>query len=118
MDFHIITECFVDTKLIKSLVPPTKNSYNHQKAVSMVEKTMKTKFDDEFAVGIIDRDKNELAYLSEFDSVFCHDKPGGKPQIELFKHREKHHYIIVHTNMERWILDCVDEAKIDLKDFG
>ena len=82
MDFHIITECFVDTKLIKSLVPPTKNSYNHQKAVSMVEKTMKTKFDDKFAVGIIDRDKNELAYLAEFDSVFCFNKSDGKPQIE------------------------------------
>jgi hypothetical protein len=84
----------------------------------MVEKTMKTKLADEFALGVIDRDKKEVGYLEEFSSVFCHTKTDGAPQIELFKHTKKHHYLIIHTNMEQWILDCVNENNINLADFG
>jgi hypothetical protein len=118
MDFNVLPECYVDTKLLKILVPPhTKHGYNHQKGVSVIEKVMKTKLADEFALGVIDRDKREVGYLDEFNSVFCYRKTNGAPQIELFKHTQKHHYIIVHTNMEEWILDCANENNIDLADF-
>ena len=69
MDLHIIPECYIDTKLIKALVPP-QTRYNHQKGCSTVAKVMQEKFVNDFAIGIIDRDKQELAYAEAFDLVF------------------------------------------------
>ncbi len=120
MDFNVLPECYVDTKLLKILVPPTtKYGYNHQKGVFMIEKVMKTELLDDFALAVIDRDKKEVGYLAEFESVFCYIKANEIPQIEIFRHAQKHHYIIVHTNIEKWILDCAAEKNIDLvADFG
>jgi hypothetical protein len=119
MDLHIIPECYIDTKLIKVLVPPT-TRYNHQKGVNTVANEMQEnngrrgKFFDQFAVGIIDRDKRNLGYAEQFDLVFQLEG-----NIQLFKHQTKHHYLIfICPAMEKWILNVADEASINLSDFG
>ena len=42
MDLAIIPECFVDTNLIETLIPPI-SQYNHQKGCGTVTKVMKEK---------------------------------------------------------------------------
>lgn len=79
MDQSVIPECFVDTNLIETLVPPIKQ-YNHQKGCGTIAKIMKERFADRFALGIIDKDKFEVAYLMEFTVVI------KKGSLILHKH--------------------------------
>lgn len=113
IDYHIIPECYIDTNLVETICPPNSRGYNHTKGVGTVAKKMKEKFADDFAVGIIDKDKKEIDYLQEFDCVFeCED-------MLLFKHRIKHHYIIqIAPAMEKWILKQADNEMINLNDFN
>ena len=114
MDLHIIPECYIDTKLCKILVPPL-SRYNHQKGCPNVAKVMKEKLSNDFALGIVDRDKWELTYFKEFNLVT--EIPEN---IQLLKHRsQQHHYLIfIRPTMERWIISCARESGIVLGDFG
>ncbi len=101
MDLSIIPECYVDTNLIETLVPPQRQ-YNHQKGCGTVTKVMKEKFANGFAVGIIDKDKKEVDYLKEFTELAHSDG------LILHKHKTKHHYIIqIVPGMEVFIFDCL-----------
>jgi hypothetical protein len=112
MDQHVIPECYIDTKLIKALVPP-QIRYNHQHGCSNVEKIMKEKLKGDFAVGIIDKDKKALKYLDECQLV-C-EQAGF---LQLHKHRSEHHYlIIIRPAMERWISNTANVAGLSLSDF-
>ena len=112
-DLHIIPECYIDTKLIKALVPPT-TRYNHQKGCDTVTKRMKEKLSDEFALGIVDRDKRDLAYADKCDLI-C-EKPNS---LQLFKHHQRHHYLIfICPAMEKWIIESADEVAILLTDYN
>ncbi|HUZ59506.1 MAG TPA: hypothetical protein VMU83_12065 [Hanamia sp.] len=105
MDQSIIPECFVDTNLIETLVPPT-GQYNHQKGCGTVAKVMKQRFADRFALGIIDRDKHEVDYLKEFNEICT------SGSLILHKHKIKHHYIIqINPAIERFILKSVNEVE-------
>lgn len=111
MDQSIIPECFVDTNLIETLVPPQKQ-YNHQKGCGTVTKVMRERFADRFALGIIDKDKKEVDYLKEFD-IIC-----TKGSLILHKHQKRHHYMIqIYPAMERFIISSADGAGISLADF-
>lgn len=113
MDQAVIPECFVDTNLIETLVPP-KGRYNHQKGCGKVARVMKEDFLDRFAVGIIDKDKSEVDYLKEF-TVVCE-----KGALILHRHFNpaKHHYIIqINPAMERFIIDNAASVNISLSDF-
>ena len=111
MDQSFIPECFVDTNLIETLVPPV-TQYNHQKGCGTVTKVMKEKFADRFAVGIIDKDKQTVDYLKEFDLLL------DEGSLLLFKHPKRHHYMIqVSPAMERFILENAQAADIDLHDY-
>src|SRR5438045_3161136 len=92
MDGSVIPECYVDTNLIETLVPPLKRNhkqgYNHQKGCGTVASRMQKQFADRFALGIIDKDKNELDYLKEFTEII------NNGSLILHKHKNKHHYII------------------------
>jgi hypothetical protein len=113
MDLHIIPECYIDTALIEVLVPPS-SRYNHQKGCSTVVKLMKEKFADQFAMGIVDRDKRELAYASECNLVF--ELPG---QLQLLKHRQRNHYLIfICPAAEKWLLESAKQANVSLSDYG
>ena len=115
MDLHIIPECYVDTNLIETLVPPDGRGYNHQKGCPNVAKTMleHAKLKDGFAVGIIDKDKREIAYARNFDVIV------DNAQLQLLKHPQKHHYFIrIVPIMEKFILTNAEEVGIDLKEYG
>lgn len=112
MDSAIIPECYVDTNLVETLVPPQKR-YNHQMGCGTVAKTMKEKFKDSFAVGIIDKDKKEVDYLKEFNEI---TKTAG---LILHKHKTKHHYIIqIIPAMERFLFNCLANVGMSSIDFG
>jgi hypothetical protein len=114
MDLHVIPECYIDTKLCKVLVPPA-SRYNHQKGCPNVAKVMREKLGNDFALGIVDRDKLELTYFKEFDLIT--EIPEN---IQLLKHKsEPHHYLIfIRPTMEKWIIFCAEESGISLGDFG
>ncbi len=61
-DLSILPECYVDTNLLETLVPPHKG-YNHQKGCGTVVQRMQGKLQDCFAVGILDKDKKITPYL-------------------------------------------------------
>lgn len=112
MDQSIIPECFVDTNLIETIVPPLKQ-YNHQKGCGTVTKVMKEKFEDRFALGIIDKDKKEVDYLKEFMPVCVRES------LILHKHRVRHHYIIqINPAIEVFILKNAEAIGISLEDFN
>lgn len=111
MDLSVIPECYVDTNLIETLVPPQRQ-YNHQKGCGTVTKVMKEKFADSFAVGIIDKDKKEVEYLKQFTELAHSDG------LVLHKHKTKHQYIIqIVPGMERFIFNCLAECGISPEDF-
>ncbi|KAA2238569.1 hypothetical protein F0L74_20305 [Chitinophaga agrisoli] len=113
MDEAVIPECFVDTNLIETLVPPV-TRYNHQKGCGTVTMKMKKAFGDRFALGIIDKDKLEVDYLKEF-IIVCETV-----SLILHRHRDaaKHHYIIqISPAMERFIMDGAAAVNISLSDF-
>ena len=104
----VLPECYVDTCLIETLVP-TQTNYNHQKGTGTVAKKMQEKFADRFALGIIDKDKRELHYLREFALVT------SKDNLELYKHKQKHHYLIlINPAIEMFILNNAAEAGLTL----
>lgn len=112
MDLSVIPECYVDTNLIETIAPP-RGRYNHQKGCGTVAKVMKEKFADDFALGIIDKDKKDLDYLREFDIVH------SLGNLVLHKHRIKHHYFIqISPAIERFILTAVATADLNLDDYG
>lgn len=65
MDLSVIPECYIDTNLAETLVPP-QQGYNHQKGCGTVTKVMKENFSDDLAIGIVDKDKKDLRFKSLF----------------------------------------------------
>lgn len=113
MDKAIITECFIDTNLLETLVP-TKIGYNKQHGCNNVVNLMKGNLKDKFALGIVDRDKRELDYLKEFEIL---DEVSGC--LLLWKHTTIHHYIIqIVPEVEPWLIKIVYELGIDLLEYN
>ncbi len=115
MDFHIIPECYVDTNLIETIVPPERNGYNHQMGCTMVAKKMieDKALKDGFALGIIDKDKKEIEYAKAFNEIV------STAQLTLLKHPTKNHYFIqIMPAMEKWIIQNAEAVGIDMLDFG
>jgi len=111
MDLHIIPECYVDTNLIETIVP-TGSGFNHQKGCGTVAKVMKERFSDDFAVGIIDKDKQQLDYLKEFEIIHT------VGNLTLHKHNSRSHYIIqIYPAIERFILNAVEECGLEMGDY-
>jgi len=110
---HVIPECYLDTSLVETLVPPDEigrlRVYNHQFGFPAVTKEMKEEFADNFAVGIVDQDKIPVKYLAEFKEPLV-----NKLGLKLFKHPQKNHYFIVHPPLERWLLDEAKQVDIAL----
>ncbi len=107
---NVIPECFVDTNLMQYLLNGT---VNHQHCCSKVVGTLKGKFSDRFAVGIIDRDKVELGYVRECDEV------ARTLHLTLFKHKTLPHYLItVEPAIDKFILDNAQAVGIRTEDYG
>ena len=114
MDKHFLPECFTDTILIEQLVPSA-ISYNHKFGCNNVAKEMTTgRLKDKFAVGIIDKDKSEIKYLSEFEKI-----DSVESSLLLWKHSSKPHYIIqLCPALEKWLIEVCKKGKLSLEDFG
>lgn len=111
MDQAFIPECYVDTNLVETLVPPD-TQYNHQKGCGTVARVMKERFSDRFAVGIVDKDKHRIDYLNEFDEM------SQRGSLILHKHKTKHHYIIqICPAIERFILLNAKLYELEMEDF-
>ena len=109
MEQHIIPECYIDTRIVKTLLP-SKRRYNHQHGCYNVEKTVSVKFKGDFALGIVDKDKRLMKYLKECTSV-C-ELPDF---LQLFKHgSEKHYIILIKPAIERWIVNTAAMAGLSL----
>jgi hypothetical protein len=110
MDDHIIPECYIDSTLTETLIPP-KTKHNHQKGCPKVAEEMKIKFKDGFAIGILDKDKKAVAYQNEFKLL------ANKNNISLYKHPLRHHYLILHPPFEKWIISEAQQANLLLEDY-
>lgn len=108
--FDVIPECYVDTNLIEYL---TNAHVNHQHSCTKVVGLLNSKFKDQFAVGIIDKDKVKMGYLNECEEI------GATPHLTLLKHRERHQYIItIQPAVDRFILDCAEQEGIKPEDYN
>lgn len=111
-DFAIIPECYADTNLIETLVPPLKG-YNHQKGCNTVVKIMREKLKDQFALGIIDKDEVVVCYLNECNEIVSTDS------LSLFRHKTRYHYIIrISPAIEGFILKCAEDTGVKLSTLG
>jgi len=109
-ELYIIPECYADTNLISLLVHA---GVNHQKGCTMVAGTMKDKFSDRFAIGVIDHDKTTPRYLEEMDLILEHG------HLRLYKHPNKPHFLItIRPAIENFVLSCAEELKINTNLFG
>ena len=105
MDSHIVVECYVDTLLAETLVPP-KKGYNHQKCCTKVLSTMKGKLADKFALGIIDDDKVVPKDFDDFSLIKRHNE-----HLALYKHNSRAHYIIkIGKAAEDFILKAAKQS--------
>ncbi len=114
MDNHVVPECYIDTMLVQTLVPPKKR-YNHQHGCSEVSNEMELyHLKDKFAVGIIDNDKKKAKYLRSFLEI-----DGNACGVKLFKHAQNHQYYIqISPAIESWILEVCKQEEIDIAEFG
>ncbi|MDP2113686.1 MAG: hypothetical protein Q8K69_06480 [Bacteroidota bacterium] len=114
LDYLVIPECYADTAFIETIVPPdNQRGYNHQMGCNKVANKMQNDLKDDFALGIIDKDKQTIKYLDEFNPV------ANKKNLFLYKHPDKHHYIIqISPAIERFILESCSEVDIDLTEYG
>ncbi|MCF6270379.1 MAG: hypothetical protein L3J41_11750 [Melioribacteraceae bacterium] len=113
VDLSIITECYIDTNLIETIVPPTTKGYNHQKGAGTVTKLMQGRLTNKFAVGIVDKDKKQLKYAEEFNLKI------DIGDLLLFQHKTKHHYLIfINPAIEKWIINNAKMVGISLSDYG
>lgn len=115
MDNHIVPECYIDTMLVQTLVPPQKKGrYNHQHGCFEVSNEMEfCGLKDKFAVGIIDNDKKKAKYLSKFIEIDNIDNT-----LKLYKHKIVSQYFIeINPAIEVWILNVCEQEKIDITKF-
>lgn len=112
MEWNILPECYVDTKLIKMLVPPRKN-YNHQKGTNVLKK-MKEQLANEFALGVVDEDVEDRDYAQSFQLIY--ELPDC---LKLLKHSHRHHFLIyLCPAVEKWIISRAEDAAISLTTYG
>ena len=110
-DLHIVPECYIDTNITEFLL--SSHGVNHQKGCNAVAKIMMERLKDQFSIGIIDNDKTQHSYVSEFTEI-AHSR-----HITLLKHRERPHYFIrISPAMDQFILDCATEQGINLQEYG
>ena len=110
----IIPECYIDTNLVETLLQigtGKEHTVNHQKGCNNVACTMRKI--EGFAVGVVDTDKKQPSYWGEF--VLIKDSQ----HLSLKKHESRSQYVIlINPALERFLLDCVKEAELDLQDYG
>ncbi len=114
INFCVMPECYLDTNLVEAIAPPQRISgtqgYNHKKNCNKVIDEMLGKLKDDFALGIVDKDKRPLSRTADF--ALLAESQG----LKLHKHQQKHHYLIFHPPIEQWILNEAKQVGIALND--
>lgn len=114
INFCVMPECYLDTNLVEAIAPPQRiggtQGYNHKKNCNKVIDEMLGKLKDDFALGIVDKDKRPLSRTADFALI------AEKQGLKLHKHQQKHHYLIYHPPIEQWILDEAEQVRINLND--
>ena len=106
---YVMPECYVDTNLIEYLLSA---KVNHQHCCSKVVGQLNTTFANQFAVGIIDRDKVELGYIKECDVI------AQTTHICLMKHKNRCQFLItIKPAIDGFVLDCAKDLDIKVEDF-
>ena len=111
IEANILTECFVDTLIVKTIMFPQKVC-NHKKGCNDVLKQMNDKFTNQAAFGIIDNDKvirnfNDFSLLQEQNE-----------HLAIYKHNKKPHYVVkIGKAAEDFILHCATQCSITLADY-
>ena len=107
---HVMPECFVDTNLIEYLLNA---GVNHQHCCSKVVGQLNSTFVDRFAIGIIDKDKVQLGYIQECDTI------AQTEHLTLMKHRKRSQYLItIAPAVDKFVLDCAEKQKVEVEEFG
>ena len=102
----------MDTLLVEVISPP-KKGYNHQHCCTKVLGTMKEKFLNHAALGIIDSDKSAPKYLENFCLIEKHNE-----NMSIYKHRDKSHYIVIISKaIEDFILKNAEKCDIELSKY-
>lgn len=109
----VIPECYVDSCLFNVLLNFEKEGVNHTKGNATVVKKVEEKFNDLFCVGIIDKDKRDIDFLTrECDKVVFGELEN---YFTFFKRRDKSHYFIqIVPAVEEWMMKVADDLEIDL----
>ena len=106
--FNVIPECFIDTNLIEFLLNA---KVNHQHCCNNVIKALNNK-KDEFAIGIIDKDKRAVAYIKDCEKIREINR------LNFFKHRARNQYLItIFPAADRFIFNIAKEEGVNLSDF-
>lgn len=80
----------------------------------MVLETIRKKFANQFAVGIIDADKKEPPALNDYNDTIAQNE-----ELTLRKDPSANHYILqVNHVMENFLLDCAKEIGYDMSELG
>jgi len=109
MEMYILPECYFDTVLVKNILRVKR--INHQKSCYKVESAIRGI--DDFAVGIIDKDKVNIGYLEECNLEIKQN------HLLLWKHQTKKHYIIqLVPALEKWIVNVINESNVDVEDLN
>lgn len=110
---EIMPECFIDTTLVGSLLDA---KVSHKHSCNEVAKEMESgKYEDAFAVGIIDNDKRKISYIEGFKEI------GRTENLTFVKHKDKHQYVIKVGKeckaMETFIKANVEAIGMKMEDF-
>lgn len=106
----VVPECYVDTNLMNVLL---NRRCNHQKGCATVCKTLDTKLADQFAIAIIDKDKNEPKAVEQYVQI------EETEHLIVSKHQTRSHYLIqIKPAIEVFILDAAAELNVNVSDYG
>lgn len=111
---EIMPECYIDTTLISTLLGA---KVSHKNSCNEVTRAMeKGRYSDDFAVGIIDNDKREPSYTSEFEEL------GSTENLTFLKHKTKKQFLIKigkpKKAMETFLMNSVSAIGMKIEDFG
>jgi len=108
---QLLPECYADTLLVEMLgfkYP------NHRSSINEVANAMLHKgYKNQLAIGIIDEDKRQPKYFSEFETIDSSDR------LTLKKHPDKHHFLIILSPaFEKFIAFAAEAVEVSLEDYG
>jgi len=108
---QLLPECYADTLLIEMLgfTYP-----NHQNSINEVANVMLHKgYKNQLAIGIIDEDKRQPKYFSEFETI------ASTERLALKKHPDKRHFLIILSPaFEKFITFAAEAVEVSLEDYG